>query len=155
MKTLLFILLPFLSFAQYGEGRTGRFTEHQLHGIGGFLIASVYYEVTRPKNSMNKTPDEYQKIEFKQGLKTLFVVGSAAGLIETTDLLKGGDFSMQDFGATVTAGFASVLLHCVGRNILQDRRDWRRKGMRLRLAKKEVQLTSDQIKEIYYYKGVK
>ena len=153
MRTVLFILLPFLSFAQYGEGRLGKITEHQAHAIGGAAIASIYYEVTRPKNNLNQTPEVYQKIEFKQGAKTMLVVAGAATVIELSDLLKGGEFSYQDLGATFTGGVASVMLHCIGRNIIQDRRDWRSKGMRLRLARKEVPLSSDQIKHIYYYKN--
>ena len=133
MRTLLFIFLPFLSFAQYGEGRTGRFTEHQLHGIGGFGIASIYYEGTRPKNSLNQTPETYQKYEFKQVGKTILVVIGAATVIELSDYLKGGKFSYSDWGATITGGVASIMIHSLGRMILQDRRDWRRKGQRLRL----------------------
>ena len=133
MKTLLFILLPFLSFAQYGEGRTSRFTEHQLHGIGGFGISSIFYEATRPKNSLNQTPEAYQKIEFKQAGKTMLVVIGAATVIELADRMKGGKFSYHDLGATFTGGLASVMIHALSRMILQDRRDWRRKGLRLRL----------------------
>ncbi|CAB4140380.1 hypothetical protein UFOVP402_26 [uncultured Caudovirales phage] len=133
MKILLLTILPFLSFAQYGEGRTGRFTEHQLHGIGGFGIASIYYEGTRPKNNLNQTPEAYQKIEFKQAGKTMLVVIGAATVIELSDYMKGGKFSYHDWGATFTGGLASVMIHALGRMILQDRRDWRRKGLRLRL----------------------
>ena len=129
---LVGFLLPIFCEAQYGEGRTGRFTEHQLHGIGGFGIASIYYEGTRPKNNLNQTPEQYQKIEFKQAGKTMLVVIGAATVIELSDYLKGGKFSYHDWGATFTGGLASVMIHALGRMILQDRRDWRRKGLRLR-----------------------
>ena len=133
MRTLLFILLPFLSFAQYGEGRLGRISEHNAHSLGGAAIGAMYYEVTRPKNSLNQTPDAYQRKELKQGLKALFVVAGAATVIEVADRLKGGEFSYSDWGATLTGGLSAIMFQCLGRMILQDRRDWRRKGLRLRL----------------------
>lgn len=133
MKILLLTILPFLSFAQYGEGRLGRISEHMAHGVGGAAIGAIYYEVTRPKNSLNQTPDAYQRKEIKQGLKAMFVVIGAATVIEATDYLKGGRFSYYDWGATFTGGLSAIMFQCLGRMIIQDRRDWRRKGQRLRL----------------------
>ena len=126
-------LLPILCEAQYGEGRLGKLTEHNAHSIGGAAIASIYYEATRPKNNLNQTPEQYQKIEFKQAGKTMLVVIGAATVIELSDYLKGGKFSYSDWGATITGGVASIMIHSLGRMIIQDRRDWRRKGLRLRL----------------------
>lgn len=126
-------LLPILCKAQYGEGRLGKLTEHNAHAIGGALVAVTYYEVTRPKNDLNQTPEAYQRKELKQGLKTMLVVIGTATVIEAADYLKGGKFSYSDWGATFTGGLSAVMFQCLGRMIIQDRRDWRRKGQRLRL----------------------
>lgn len=131
---LILVMTPLLCLSQRGEGRLGNITEHQAHVIGGAGISILYYETTRPKNNLNLKPKDYQNQELKQGLRTMFVVVGASTVIEVSDYYKGGKFDYSDWGATITAGLFTVMFQCLGRMIIQDRRDWRRRGLRLRLG---------------------
>ncbi len=137
MKTLFTILLiiPLLSFSQYGEGRLGNLTENQAHVLGGIGFGGLVYEVSRQKNDWKLPPQKFQRVESKALLRTVLIGAAFSGAIEVTDRLKGGTMSFEDFGNTLGGVCVYAISRFVITSIIHDRQTWRSKGQRLRIGK--------------------
>lgn len=136
MKALTFLLLffPLFCFAQPGEGRLGNITENEAHGYAGMIATAILYEATRSKNTFGKSQYEYTRQEIKHFFRTLTLTGVGAVSFEGIDYLKGGDFSVQDAGATFAGGLFVAIIECFGRMFLHDRYLWRKAGLRLKIG---------------------